>query len=361
MRSTQIDFKSKKGYNFSMLKSWLLALGVIVVAMPVLLLASQAQAAEGDTYIREISYTLEQPFAGISTITSFSQYLQLVYGFALGVIGMIAVVLIMFGGLRWLGAAGNEQAITEAKEIIISALTGLVIALLSYMILIFINPQTLKQSFSVTLIDPLGEDPWFDYTSCNDVAFGTNTCTVEGKEQVCNTIACGTLGFKDGGWCRGQTCSEGSEKCYPQALTPTTGEACVQVQCGEYIQNCKDKNYKSYQYLVTTDEEGMRYCMCDYYNSLGHTLNTYPDSSVPDELADNISDYTSLCTEAATQETWVERLSDPANEYGYTGSASTNQWNCYFSCNINSTLSWGPDNYYAGMPPASIVFQHCVP
>ena len=97
----------------------------------------------------ESAYTLEQPFAGKASVKNIGEYIQLVYRFALGIVGIIAVVLIMFGGLRWMAAAGNESMITEAKEIVTSAVTGLVIALLSYVILAFINPQTLDLSVSV--------------------------------------------------------------------------------------------------------------------------------------------------------------------------------------------------------------------
>ncbi|MBI4407397.1 MAG: hypothetical protein HY565_02750 [Candidatus Kerfeldbacteria bacterium] len=97
----------------------------------------------------ESAYSLEQPFAGEDSVKNIGEYIQLVYRFALGIVGIIAVVLIMFGGLRWMAAAGNESIITEAKEIVTSAVTGLVIALLSYVILAFINPQTLDLSVSV--------------------------------------------------------------------------------------------------------------------------------------------------------------------------------------------------------------------
>lgn len=94
-------------------------------------------------------YQLEQPFGGVANVASIGEYIQLVYQFALGIVGIIAVVLIMFGGVRWIAAAGNESVISEAKEIITSAVTGLMIALLSYVILAFINPQTLDTDVSV--------------------------------------------------------------------------------------------------------------------------------------------------------------------------------------------------------------------
>lgn len=97
-------------------------------------------------------YVLEQPFGGEIAVTSLGQYIQLVYEFSVGLVSIAAVVLIMIGGLRWIAAAGNESAITEAKEMITSAVLGLVIALLSYTLLLFINPQLTDLESSVAKI-----------------------------------------------------------------------------------------------------------------------------------------------------------------------------------------------------------------
>lgn len=99
-----------------------------------------------------INYTLEQPFGGVSSVASFAAYVQLVYQFGLGIIGIMATVLIMFGGVKWISAAGNESIIGDAKEIIIAAVTGLTIALLSYIILLIINPQLVNISLNIIKI-----------------------------------------------------------------------------------------------------------------------------------------------------------------------------------------------------------------
>ncbi|EKD76028.1 MAG: hypothetical protein ACD_43C00246G0001, partial [uncultured bacterium] len=97
-------------------------------------------------------YSLEQPFGGTSSVTNIGEYIQLVYEFAVGLISIIAVVLIMIGGVRWIIAAGNESAIGEAREMITSAVLGLVIALLSYTILVFISPELLNIDSSIAKI-----------------------------------------------------------------------------------------------------------------------------------------------------------------------------------------------------------------
>lgn len=112
--------------------------------------------ADGDAeeYIPELPtpYSLEQPFGGRASVTTVGEYIQLVYSYAAGIIGIIAVVLIMAGGLMWIAAAGNEQTISTAKEIIVSALTAVIIIVLSFAILRIINPTLVTQKFVVPKI-----------------------------------------------------------------------------------------------------------------------------------------------------------------------------------------------------------------
>lgn len=107
--------------------------------------------AQAEAYIAELPtpYTLEQPFGGRASVVTVGEYIQLVYSYAAGIIGIIAVVLIMAGGLMWIAAAGNEQTIGTAKEIIVSALTAVIIIVLSFAILRIINPTLVTQKFVV--------------------------------------------------------------------------------------------------------------------------------------------------------------------------------------------------------------------
>ena len=50
----------------------------------------------------------------------------------LGFMGIIAVVIILLGGFRWMTAAGNEDKVAEAKRIIGAGVIGLVIVLTSF-------------------------------------------------------------------------------------------------------------------------------------------------------------------------------------------------------------------------------------
>ncbi len=77
-----------------------------------------------------------------------AQYIGGVYNYAIGIVGILAAVAMMVGGIMWLTAGGDVSRVGEGKAWIIASVTGLVIALTSYTILYQINPSllTLKQT-----------------------------------------------------------------------------------------------------------------------------------------------------------------------------------------------------------------------
>lgn len=63
---------------------------------------------------------------------------------ALGFLGILAVVIILIGGFKWMTAAGNEDKVGEAKKIIVAGVIGLVIILASWGIASFVLNQLLE-------------------------------------------------------------------------------------------------------------------------------------------------------------------------------------------------------------------------
>lgn len=72
--------------------------------------------------------------------TLLGEYIRDIYKYAVGIVGILAAVVLMFGGVVWLTAGGNQTRIGEAKAWIGASLTGLIIVLTSYMILYTVNP-----------------------------------------------------------------------------------------------------------------------------------------------------------------------------------------------------------------------------
>lgn len=57
---------------------------------------------------------------------------------ALGLLGIVAVVLIVYAGFTWMTAGGNEEKIKSAQKTLMAAVIGLVIILSAYAITDFV-------------------------------------------------------------------------------------------------------------------------------------------------------------------------------------------------------------------------------
>jgi hypothetical protein len=84
---------------------------------------------------------LNVPIGRMIEVSSFGEYFKTWYSFAIGAVGVLATVMLMWGGFKWLTSRGNSGVISESKQIIWSALIGVVLAFLSYTILYLINPR----------------------------------------------------------------------------------------------------------------------------------------------------------------------------------------------------------------------------
>ncbi|MFA5029829.1 MAG: hypothetical protein WC518_03780 [Patescibacteria group bacterium] len=69
-----------------------------------------------------------------------------IIGVALGILGVIFIMLIIYAGFIWMIASGDDGKVKKAKDIIIAATIGLVIVLASYSISYFIVDQLNRAS-----------------------------------------------------------------------------------------------------------------------------------------------------------------------------------------------------------------------
>lgn len=89
---------------------------------------------EGEDYLNELGRDTEVLEKGnlIKIIFDITRYL-------LGFLGVAAVMVIIVGGYTWMTAAGNEEKIKKAKQVLQSGLIGLVIILIAYVLVIFVT------------------------------------------------------------------------------------------------------------------------------------------------------------------------------------------------------------------------------
>lgn len=74
---------------------------------------------------------------------TLSMYLVGLYNFLLSIVGIVAVMMMILGGVRYITAAGSESTIGDAKSMITNAIFGLALAILSWVIVSTINPDVL--------------------------------------------------------------------------------------------------------------------------------------------------------------------------------------------------------------------------
>jgi hypothetical protein len=103
----------------------------LVVFLPLLALVTPALARPnlGLDYVAPLNLANADPRdAAVSLIALLMTFL-----------GIIAVVIILYGGFVWLTAAGNEEKVSRAKKIITAAVIGLIIILAAYLIVGFVE------------------------------------------------------------------------------------------------------------------------------------------------------------------------------------------------------------------------------
>ncbi|MBI5037242.1 MAG: hypothetical protein HZC01_00830 [Candidatus Kerfeldbacteria bacterium] len=96
----------------------------VVLVMPVVASAQVNIGNYGNTF-------------GLGTADLESTVVNIVQ-WVLGFLGLIAVIMILYGGFVWITAGGNEDKVGTAKKIISAAVVGLIVVLLAWAIVTFV-------------------------------------------------------------------------------------------------------------------------------------------------------------------------------------------------------------------------------
>ena len=67
-----------------------------------------------------------------------------IIGIILSFVGVLFLGLMIYSGLMWMLAEGNEEKINDAKQLIINALIGLIVVFAAYALTIFIGKNFLS-------------------------------------------------------------------------------------------------------------------------------------------------------------------------------------------------------------------------
>jgi hypothetical protein len=183
---------------------------------------------------------------------SIAEYVKAIYQLGAFLIALLAAVMIMYAGYRWILAGGNATVVTKSKTIIVEALIGLVIIMSSYIILRSINPALVDLPFInvPTVANPTsggGSATNCDGCSKIDAAVNNNSSGVD--PVLLKSILVG------GECCSAALSSDGFGSCgYSQALpytrtwcgiSGTASETCKKVQNDVQLDiNCAAKYIK---------------------------------------------------------------------------------------------------------------------
>ena len=110
--------------------------GYIALAIP----ARAADTGPIDTESLGLSYGAETGLGTSDVRSTIAQIIRV----AMGLLGIVAVVIILIGGFKWMTAGGTEDQVGEAKKWIFSGVIGLVIILSAYALASFIITQLVQ-------------------------------------------------------------------------------------------------------------------------------------------------------------------------------------------------------------------------
>lgn len=142
-----------------------------------------------------------------------ARYINAFYQWGLSIVAVIAVVVLMAGGVMWIASAGDSSLVTKAKEMIIGSLSGMALLIGAWFFLNTINPQ-------------LTQLPAIEMVIINKITMGCcNSAKDDGKTKMTTEEKCKS-GFDQNKSLVSGKCE--AEVCCVYRRTLSTGTACFQ-------------------------------------------------------------------------------------------------------------------------------------
>jgi hypothetical protein len=184
---------------------------IVMIAMASLAIANFALAAAPDLGLG-IGNTL-----GLS-VTDPKIVITNIIRIVLGFLGIIAVILIIYGGFIWMTAAGNEDRVDTAKKILVSAVIGLLIILSAFAITTFVLNNFINAIGNGDIINPPPKPPLPPGptgTSCDGNTLTPNVCDADDTLCLpglfCDTSSCTCRSGGINSPCDGDTATAGCQ------------------------------------------------------------------------------------------------------------------------------------------------------
>jgi len=75
------------------------------------------------------------------SIPWIGEYTKGIYNYLIAIAGILAAIMLMAGGVLWLVSRGEASKITQAKDLILGSIVGIIILASSYLVLLQLNPN----------------------------------------------------------------------------------------------------------------------------------------------------------------------------------------------------------------------------
>lgn len=109
------------------------------VVMVVSLTAMSPIKAQTDTVLNVLNQTGGQvDTLGVGGNRSVPEIVGRVINFFLSFLGVVALVLIIYGGFLWMTARGDTEQVKKARDLLVQAVIGLIIILSAYALANFV-------------------------------------------------------------------------------------------------------------------------------------------------------------------------------------------------------------------------------
>jgi hypothetical protein len=182
---------------------------------------------------------------GKQCVESFGEYINGFYKYFAGAMGVIAAMMVMWGGIKWLTAGGNSSRVKDAKDTVYSAMIALLLTFGSYILLYSINPEIVKLRLpTVNRVVPIEQA----MAKCSQnqrstIDFSKSTCNPNSEECCGKTMAL-NLGEGKTGECQWDISYEKNTLCVlsdylgqygdlPDPPVETVGDLCEKSDKGD--------------------------------------------------------------------------------------------------------------------------------
>lgn len=199
----------------------------------------------GRCYPKTAPIPLQIKLQGQEKVTDIAEYIALLYKYTVGVSAVLAVAMIIWGGVVYLTAGGLPERITQAKEYISNAIIGLVLLYTSYLLLQTLNPDLVKLRMPrVYMLRPItlgtqfcqeikvrGNEKFAEVTEDkpSDYVPQKDEYKISQENTMCNKVYMWPTGANQR--CYGAKCEDSDKTCLPNEDTISKEK----FECGDAI------------------------------------------------------------------------------------------------------------------------------